>query len=179
MAIYLDKFKITIDENGNEVKTKTSQKEITSFLVRNKGLKIRPTKTQFIALEKNEVYINGEVITDEEYYQRQEAEAKKKEQERVAQLNMTRGDFLEGLILAQNKDENDIIDLIQKLPYTDMEKKVFINRVKNALDFYRGYPVIDVLCGYLNVSTDNMTKFFETKDYNYLKAEVVVEDGTN
>ena len=94
--------------------------------------------------------------------------------ERIAQLNMTRGDFIEGLILALGKDENDVISLIETLPITDVEKKVYINRVKNALDFYRGYPVIDVLCGYLGLTTEQMTHFFETKDWKCLTP--VVED---
>lgn len=94
---------------------------------------------------------------------------------RISQLNMTRGDFIEGLILAQGKDENDIIARIETLPITDVEKKVYINRVKNALNFYRGYPVIDVLCKFLNIPLENMDKFFETKDYNYLKAVIEVK----
>lgn len=105
-----------------------------------------------------------------------EDEEAQKEKERIAQLNMTRGDFIEGLILAQGKDEKDIIALIEALPINEIEKKVYINRVNNALDFYRGYPVIDVLCGFLNVPLENMDKFFETKDYNYLKP---VEDVVN
>ena len=92
----------------------------------------------------------------------------RKEKERIAQLNMTRGDFIEGLILALGKDESDVIALIETLPITDVEKKVYINRVKNALDFYRGYPVIDVLCGYLGLTTEQMTQFFETKDWKFL-----------
>lgn len=107
-----------------------------------------------------------------------EDEELKKEKERIAQLNMTRGDFIEGLILAQGKDEKDIIALIEALPITDVEKKVYINRVNNALDFYRGYPVIDVLCGFLKVPLENMDKFFETKDYNYLKP-VIEEEITD
>lgn len=90
------------------------------------------------------------------------------EKERIAQLNMTRGDFIEGLILALGKDETDIIARIEQLPITDIEKKVYISRVKNALDFYRGYPVIDVLCEDLGLTTEQMTQFFETKDYKHL-----------
>lgn len=107
-----------------------------------------------------------------------EDEEKAKEEARIAQLNMTRGDFIEGLILAQGKDEKDIITLIEALPIADIEKKVYINRVNNALDFYRGYPVIDVLCGFLNVPLENMDKFFETKDYNYLLPVVNPDPNT-
>ena len=106
-------------------------------------------------------------------------EIEKQDQERITQLNMTRGDFIEGLILALGKDENDIITLIETLPITDMEKKVYINRVKNALDFYRGYPVIDVLCGYLGLTTEQMTQFFETKDWKCLLPVTPDEVTTN
>ena len=111
------------------------------------------------------------VLDGENYVLKDEAWEEKQaliEKERIAQLNMTRGDFIEGLILALGKDENDVIALIETLPITEVEKKVYINRVKNALDFYRGYPVIDVLCGYLGLTTEQMTQFFETKDYKHL-----------
>ena len=103
-----------------------------------------------------------------------EEEKALQEKERIAQLNMTRGDFIEGLIRALGKDETDIIARIEQLPLTDIEKKVCISRVKNALDFYRGYPVIDVLCEDLGLTTEQMTQFFETKDWKCLTP--VVED---
>lgn len=115
---------------------------------------------QSLVIEETETALQALGYTEEEIEQQ--------EAERIAQLNMTRGDFIEGLILALGKDENDVIALIETLPITDVEKKVYINRVKNALDFYRGYPVIDVLCGYLGLTTEQMTQFFETKDYKCL-----------
>jgi hypothetical protein len=148
----------------------------------------QPLDKVFYNLDKveetqDEYVLDGDeyVLNDEEYKEKQ----RQKEQERIAQLNMTRGDFIEGLILAQGKDENDIITLIEILPITDIEKKVYISRVKNALDFYRGYPVIDVLCEYLGLTTEQMDLFFETKDYKYLKPttqnedEQVTNDTTN
>lgn len=141
----------------------------------------QPLDQEFYNLDEvvetqDEYVLDGEeyVLKDEAWEEKQ----KQAERERIAQLNMTRGDFIEGLILAQGKDEKDIIALIEALPITDVEKKVYINRVNNALDFYRGYPVIDVLCGYLNVPTENMTKFFETKDYNYLLPVVIHDPST-
>ena len=149
------------DEDGNLVE----EVEKTEVKVEN-----RPT---YYALEPNEIWDEEtqQPIIDEDYEEKQKA----KERERIGQLNMTRGDFIEGLILAQGKNEKDIIALIEALPINEIEKKVYINRVNNALDFYRGYPVIDVLCGFLNVPLENMDKFFETKDYNYLKPVTEVE----
>lgn len=171
MAYYLEKFIITIDEKGNEIKTKIPNREIADFVHLHNhlnGLEVKHTPTQAIALEENEVLINGEVVVDEEYYIKKEEEAKKKEQERIANLNMTRGDFFEGLILAQGKDEDDVLVLVDVLDLTDIEKKIAKSRVKNALDFYRGYPLIDKMCEYLKLSTEQMTMFFETRDYHYL-----------
>ena len=123
-------------------------------------------------IEETETELQALGYTDEELEQQ--------EKERISMLNMTRGDFIEGLILAQGKDETDIIALIEQLPITDMEKKVYINRVKNALDFYRGYPVIDVLAGYLNVTPGQMDLFFKTKDYKHLiPIEAENENTTN
>jgi hypothetical protein len=131
----------------------------------------QPLNQEFYNLDEivetqDEYVLDGDcyVLKDEAWEEKQKA----KEAERIAQLNMTRGDFIEGLILALGKDENDVIALIETLPITDVEKKVYINRVKNALDFYRGYPVIDVLCGYLGLTTEQMTQFFETKDWKCL-----------
>lgn len=124
----------------------------------------------------DEYVLDGEeyVLKDKAWEEKQEA----KEAERVAKLNMTRGDFFEGLILAQGKDEDDVLALIDILDLTDIEKKVFKSRVKNALDFYRGYPLIDKMCEYLGLSTEQMTQFFETKDYKYLLPDKPVEEET-
>lgn len=97
-----------------------------------------------------------------------EEELQQQEVERISKLKMTRGDFFEGLILALGKDEDDVISLIDVIELSDTERKVYKSRVKNALDFYRGYPLIDVMCGYLGIGLDSMTQFFETKDYTYL-----------
>lgn len=129
----------------------------------------------FYNLDKVEETQDEYVLDGDEYVLKDkvwEEKQRQKEKERIAQLNMTRGDFIEGLILAQGKDENDIITLIEILPITDIEKKVYISRVKNALDFYRGYPVIDVLCEYLGLTIEQMDLFFETKDYKHLMQTV-------
>lgn len=144
-----------------------TENERQDFIVEynhNQRLKIEETDLALYALEINEIMIDGVPQVDPEYEAKQEA----KEKERISMLNMTRGDFIEGLILALGKDETDIIARIKQLPITDMEKKVYINRVKNALDFYRGYPVIDVLCNDLGITTEQMDLFFDTKDYKHL-----------
>ena len=150
-----------------KLKKPYNDRQRMNFIVQynhNQSLEIAEGTEYLYALLPNEIMVDGVAVINPEY----EAEQERKEAERIAQLNMTRGDFIEGLILALGKDENDVIALIETLPITDVEKKVYINRVKNALDFYRGYPVIDVLCGYLGLTTEQMTHFFETKDWKCL-----------
>ena len=119
------------------------------------------------------IYKDGEIVLDPDYEQKQ----KEKEQEEIDKLNMTRGDFFEGLIIAQGKDEEDVIALIDKLELYDITKKIYKNRVKNALDFYRSYPLVDVLGERLGLTKEQMDMFFKTKNYNYLKpVEEVVNE---
>lgn len=126
-------------------------------------LNIEVTKDVFYNLEKY-IYDNGEIILNPNY----EEEIKAKKEEEIAKLNMTRGDFFEGLIIAKGYDEYDVLPLIDTLPLTDIEKKVFKNRVENANDFFRGYPLIDLLAEKLDLTSEQMTNFFKTKDYKYL-----------
>ena len=135
--------------------------------------------TIFYNLDKVEETQDEYVLDGDEYVLKDEVweeKQKQQEKERIAQLNMTRGDFIEGLILALGKDETDIIARIEQLPIADIEKKVYISRVKNALDFYRGYPIIDVLCEDLGLTTEQMDLFFETKDWKCLLLPVVEDE---
>lgn len=142
----------------------------------------QPLDQEFYNLDEVVETQDKYVLDGEEYVLKDEAwEAKQaqKEAERIAQLNMTRGDFFEGLILSVGKDEDDVLALIDIIDLTETERKIYRSRVKNALDFYRGYPLIDVMCGYLGLQPEQMTQFFETKDYTYLipTPEAEVPDG--
>lgn len=106
-----------------------------------------------------------------------EEEKAAEQQAEIDKLNMTRGDFFEGLILAQSKDEDDVLALVDTLDLDETTKKVYKNRVKNALDFYRSYPLVDVLGERLGLTKEQMDMFFKTKNYNYLKpVEEVVNE---
>ena len=88
---------------------------------------------------------------------------------RLDKLSMTRGDLFEALILAFNKDENDILQIVEAMDnIDDITKRLYINRIKNALDFYRGYPAIDMIGQILGVTPEQLDTFFETKDWNVL-----------
>ena len=99
-----------------------------------------------------------------------EEELKQQEHERIQELSMTRGDLFEALILAQGVGKAQLRAMIENFEgLTDLERALYLNRFDEALDFYRKHPAIDLVGGLLGITSENMDKFFETKDYNYLK----------
>ena len=176
MAYILEKFIITIDENGKEVKTPISNQERADFIAlhnHQNGLRIVQTPTQFIALEENEVFINGEVVVDEEYYIKKEEEAKRKEAERIALLYLTGADVERGIYKAKGMDFDDIIAMVVGLKEAQDERVVNLDlkalKIElKANNFYRGNPYVDAVGSLLGFSKEQLDKFFETKDYTYL-----------
>lgn len=105
-----------------------------------------------------------------------EEEKRQKERERLDALNMTRGDMFEALILAFGKTKSDIRKIIENYEgLTDIERALYLNRFDEALDFYRGYPAINLIGAYLGVTSEQLDRFFETKDYNELLPKEVEE----
>ena len=106
-----------------------------------------------------------EIILNPEYENIQ----KEEEEKRIANLYMTRGDMFEALILAFGKDKNDIRTMVETLPgLSEIEKKLYLNRFDEALNFYRSHPAVDLLGAMLGVSKEGMDKFFDSKDYKDL-----------
>lgn len=96
-------------------------------------------------------------------------ETEEEKRTRLDKLSMTRGDLFEALIFAFGKDENDVIQIVELMTeIDDITKKIYINRIKNALDFYRGYPAVDMIGQILGITPEQLDQFFETKDWNVL-----------
>ena len=96
-------------------------------------------------------------------------ETPEEREERIAKLSMTRADLFEALIFAFDKDEQDIIAIVENMTeLDDQTRKIYLNRIKNALDFYRGYPAVDMIGQVLGITKQQMDLFFETKDWNNL-----------
>lgn len=100
-----------------------------------------------------------------------EAEKQQQERERLNNLNMRRGDVFEALILAKGITEDEIIKMVENAEIDLVTKALYLNRLKNAIDFYRGYPIFDLLGESQNITPEMWDKFFDTKDYNCLIAE--------
>ena len=124
---------------------------------------------QYLDLEIKEVQ-EGYAIYDFEIMTVEEKETKEaqKERERLDNLSMTRGDVFEALILARGLTKPQIRAMIEQAELDDITKALYLNRFDEALDFYRGFPVFDMLGQTLGVTPKQLDDFFETKDYHYL-----------
>lgn len=90
------------------------------------------------------------------------------ERERLDKLSMTRGDVFEALILAKGLGKTQIRAMIEQAELDTVTKALYLNRFDEALEFYRGYPIFDMLGQALGITSEMLDKFFETKDYHYL-----------
>ena len=92
----------------------------------------------------------------------------KEERERLDGLKMTRGDVFEALILARGLTKPQIRAMIEQAELDTITKALYLNRFDEALDFYRGFPVFDMLGKELDVTPKQLDMFFINKDYHYL-----------
>ena len=97
-----------------------------------------------------------------------EEEKQEQRKEQISQLSMTRGDVFEALILARGLTKPQIRAMIEQAEIDNLTKALYLNRFDEALDFYRGFPVFDMLGQALGVTPKQLDDFFETKDYHYL-----------
>ena len=107
---------------------------------------------------------NGELVLNPNF----EEEKQTQERERLDGLKMTRGDVFEALILARGLTKPQIRAMIEQAELDTITKALYLNRFDEALDFYRGFPVFDMLGQVLGVTPKQLDDFFETKDYHYL-----------
>ena len=138
-------------------KDKQKLQDTIAFMPQYKGLEIKET-------EEGYVIYDFELMTVEE----KEAKETQKERERLDGLKMTRGDVFEALILARGLTKPQIRAMIEQAELDDITKALYLNRFDEALDFYRGFPVFDMLGKVLGVTPKQLDDFFETKDYHYL-----------
>ena len=145
-----------IKEIKAHLATPYSEKERVNFIVENnhnKGYIIEE-------LENGSLQAFEMVKTDEE--------KAKAERERLNMLSMTRGDVFEALILAKGLGKAQIRAMIEQAELDTMTKALYLNRFDEALEFYRGYPIFDMLGQALGITGEMLDKFFEIRDYHYL-----------
>ena len=111
-------------------------------------------------IEETETHLNAMGYTEEE--------KQEQERERLDNLSMTRGDVFEALILARGLTKPQIRAMIENAELDTVTKALYLNRFDEALEFYRGYPIFDMLGQALGITGEMLDKFFETRDYHYL-----------
>ena len=111
-------------------------------------------------IRETETSIEAWGYTDEEKAQ--------KERERLDGLSMTRGDVFEALILAKGLGKAQIRSMIEQAELDTVTKALYLNRFDEALEFYRGYPIFDMLGEALDITPSMLDRFFDEKDYHYL-----------
>ena len=136
---------------------KQKLQDTIAFMPQYQGLEIKE-------VEEGYVIYDFELMTVEEM----EAEQAKKERERLNKLSMTRGDVFEALILAKGLTKPQIRAMIEQAELDTVTKALYLNRFDEALEFYRGYPIFDMLGQALGITGEMLDKFFDTKDYHYL-----------
>lgn len=101
-----------------------------------------------------------------------EEEQKQKERERIAMLSLTRGDVFRGLLQAKGITRAQIRAMIEgNEGLSEVEKEMALIDFDEALNFYRGNALINVLGASLGVTSEQLDKFFETNDYKTLIGE--------
>ena len=89
-----------------------------------------------------------------------EQEQAQKERERLNMLSMTKREMFLGLYQAKGITPNML-----KAQITNPQALI---EFEYANDYYRGNPLIDVIGTQLGFTSEQLDKFFETKDYTYL-----------
>ena len=148
-------------EDNNKIllfdEDKQKLQDTIAFMPQYQGLEIKE-------VEEGYVIYDFELMTVEE----KEAKETQKERERLNNLSMTRGDVFEALILAKGLGKAQIRAMIEQAELDTVTKALYLNRFDEALEFYRGYPIFDMLGEALDITPSMLDRFFDEKDYHYL-----------
>jgi hypothetical protein len=123
----------------------------------------QPLDQVFYNLEKVEETQDEYVLDGEEYVLNDEAYKEKqfqKERERIAKLSLTKREVFLGLYQAKGVTPDQI-----KAQITD---PMALIEFEYANDYYRFNPLIDVIGNALGITSEQLDKFFDTKDYTVL-----------
>ena len=110
-----------------------------------------------------------------------EEEKTQKERERLDLLYLTGADVERGIYQAKGMDFDDILNFVSENPPEGLDIKALKIELK-ANNFYRGNPYVNAVGALLGFTSEQLDKFFETKDYRELlpvEDEVQDENTTN
>lgn len=133
-----------------------------------------PLQAEFYNLDKIEetdleyILDGEEYVLNDDIYKEKQAQ---KERERIAKLSLTKREVFLGLYQAIGITPEQI-----RASITDPQALIEFDY---ANDYYRGNPLIDAVGATLNITPEQLDKFFDTKDYIHLipiVPETPVED---
>lgn len=161
------------DEDGNPIIIEYEDTEVVVDYDEN----FKPIGTHEITVIKHRQQTHTETITRKGLVLNHdwEEEQAEKERIRIANLHMTRGDVFRGLLLAKGVTRADMRGLIEAMPETTPQEKIAkeyaLIDFDEALEFYRGVSLIDTVGAQLGISSVQMDRFFDTKDWHELLNE--------
>lgn len=150
------------------------------FIAKDKNLIVLAKDTRE-ELEKALICMNYDTIeeTDEDYtlyngmYVTAEEKAEQ-ERERLDMLFMTGSDVERAIYKVKGMDFDDILKMVAEVPTIDVKALGIEFRANN---FYRGNPYISQVGALLGFTSDQLDKFFETKDYKELLPAEETDSG--
>lgn len=148
---------IDYDENGKITaqyanKQYENQLEIDNYITSNDMPKYRVIDGALTDISQTPEYIS---------------EQAQKEAERIARLHLTRGDVFRGLLQAKGVTKTQLRAMIEAMP-DGIDKEMALIDFDEALEFYRGVALVDTIGAVLGITSNQMTEFFETNDYQKL-----------
>lgn len=151
------------------------------FIAKNKDLIVLAKDTRE-ELENSLILVNYDSIdeTDEEYILYNGVyitAAEKAEQERkhLDMLYMTGADVERAIYKVKGMDFDDILKMMAEVPTIDVKALGIEFKANN---FYRGNPYISQVGALLGFTSDQLDKFFETKDYKELLPAEETDSGS-
>jgi hypothetical protein len=131
-------------------------------------LKLKLTKGAKIRVEPIALRAFSAGVTH--YKQRRISEEEKAQ--RIALLKLRRGDVFRGLLQAKGITKAQIEAMIEAMPEeTDeevMAKELARIDFEDAIEFFRGNPLVDTIGQALGITKEQLDEFFATNDYTKL-----------
>lgn len=174
ICIFLNGWQIKSDFRGQYIVNSDMTPEIVEEIGNIKEGYIIITDEQAHKIQEDNLFYiisNNTLIENPNY----EHDKQARERQRKDGLTLTPADVERALYRAKGMDFDDLKALIvQALPTIDIKALSIEFRAK---DFYRGATangmrLFDVVGQLLNITSEQLDKFFETKDYHYLMDEV-------
>ena len=99
-------------------------------------------------------------------------ETEEEKAQRIALLKLRRGDVFRGLLQAKGITKAQIKAMIEAMPEeTDeevMAKELARIDFEDAIEFFRGNPLVDTIGQALGITKEQLDEFFATNDYTKL-----------